>query len=270
MPYLLRFFNACIRLSYHPARFRISTLVPVKKAGRRIFNKPTDWRPIELLSPLGKMLEKIFNERMIAIVATNHLLPETQFAGPGKQATGAIEYLMGILHRAWSPQRHNTAYKLSHHPRLTRVVSYLGLDLAGAFNSVPQLRLLKVLISVGMPDWIVEYVRSFLSARVTRVRIPGSHLSEPYHVNIGIPQGSPMSSILFMLYAAKLLEMLRDTDVLVGHGAEHYAFAYSDDHGIVVVGSSYEENCEAIQKLHTVVVSARHLIHTATGYCKAG
>ena len=144
MPYLLSFLNACTRLSYHPARFRISTLVPVKKAGRRIFNKPTDWRPIELLSPLGKMLEKIFNERMIAIVATNHLLPETQFAGPGKQATGAIEYLMGILHRAWSPQRHNTAYKLSHHPRLTRVVSYLGLDLASAFNSVPLPQLLKI------------------------------------------------------------------------------------------------------------------------------
>ncbi|KAF5694821.1 hypothetical protein FDENT_949 [Fusarium denticulatum] len=77
--HLLRVFQVCLHMSYHPANFKDAILVMVRKSTKPA-NMPTSWRPLALLSCLGKLLEKIVASRMQeALKANPHLLPARQF-----------------------------------------------------------------------------------------------------------------------------------------------------------------------------------------------
>ena len=81
----------------------------------------------------------------------------------------------------------------------------LSLDLAGAFDNVSHKRLLYILERKGFPAWIIQIVQSFLTARKTQIVFTG-HESEWIQTQTGIPQGSPLSPILFLFFISELLE----------------------------------------------------------------
>lgn len=83
--------------------------------------------------------------------------------------------------------------------------------LKALFDRVRRGKLLQVLISFGFPTWIIRFIGPFLSKRqTTTIKFSGhdTNNSVEYWLHIGIPQGSPLSPILFMLSAAGLLEAL--------------------------------------------------------------
>jgi len=87
--------------------------------------------------------------------------------------------------------------------------------------------------------------------------MPG-HRSGLFWVNIGVPQGSPLSPILFALFTAGLLKALDETRILgynFNGNVEKYAFAYADDNDVVVISDSVETNCKAFEKLHQVTMA---------------
>ncbi|KAJ5195633.1 uncharacterized protein N7498_009071 [Penicillium cinerascens] len=75
--------------------------------------------------------------------------------------------------------------------------------MSGAYDNVSHERLLHNIKKLGLGHWIL-WVRSFLQGRSTRVKLP-RFLSESIPTPIGIPQGSPISSILFLLFNAPLV-----------------------------------------------------------------
>ncbi|KXH42383.1 hypothetical protein CSAL01_04875 [Colletotrichum salicis] len=70
-------------------------------------------------------------------------------------------------------------------------------DISGAYDHVDRQAFLRILVKFGVPDWLVKWIASFLSFRRSKLRAPG-HTSDWFYVNIGIPQGSPLSPILFI------------------------------------------------------------------------
>jgi hypothetical protein len=83
----------------------------------------------------------------------------------------------------------------------------LSLDLAGAFDNVSHERLLAILRGKGFPTWLVRTIACFLQGRRTRIAYTG-HESDWIETRAGIPQGSPLSPILFLFYISRLLEEL--------------------------------------------------------------
>jgi len=69
--YVKRLFRACVKTSYHPLQFRYAISIMLKKPGKATYTEPSSWRPIDLLSPLGKMLEKFFNIRMVTLAKSH-------------------------------------------------------------------------------------------------------------------------------------------------------------------------------------------------------
>ena len=78
------------------------------------------------------------------------------------------------------------------------VASLLSLDISGAFDTVNPIRLLDILRKKGIPSWVVRWIRSFLMDRTTRLVIQGKE-TELFSVPAGVPQGSPLLPILFLL-----------------------------------------------------------------------
>ncbi|CAG9978303.1 unnamed protein product [Clonostachys byssicola] len=253
LPYLIHLFQACLNLDYHPKAFRHALTVVLPKVGKETYQKAKSWRPVALLSCLGKMLEKIVANRIKELLMSNpHLCPLLQFGSPGKSTTHALEYITNWVHRSWqSPVGGNADH-----------TSLMALDISGAYDHVRREELLQRLVDKGFPDWIVRFVWSFLSERSTELLMPG-YRPEKYWINIGIPQGSPLSPILFILFAAPILETFDNYKLKTGQGKKlrrrrgnreakcvFSVMSYVDDTNFLVSTPSFELNCAILTELH--------------------
>ncbi len=87
---------------------------------------------------------------------------------------------------------------------LGKQVTMITMDVQGAFDALLPKRLLARMSGQGWPLPLLQLVCSFLADRKVRVRLEKS--TTPYYgVECGTPQGSPLSSVLYMLYLAELL-----------------------------------------------------------------
>lgn len=228
-PYLTYIFQACIDLRLHLDHFKNSITVVIKKPNKPS-ELPNSYRPIAILNTIGKLFERLITDRMKALVLKHDLLPATQFGAPGRNTTLAIEYLVDTIHRGW---------------KCKRKVSLLGLDLSDAYDHVDRNQLLETLMSKGMPDCLVEIIWSFLSDRRSFINLPG-HDGAEYWIDVGIPQGSPLSSLLFLFHAAPLL----DDFINQYDGHKVMMFSYVDDTCIVISAESYEQNLALMAEIH--------------------
>lgn len=245
LPYLERLFNACLSLRYHPRLFKHSITVMIPKGGGKPHHLPGSWRPLALLPCVGKILERVVTNRLQELVIHCNLLPRTQYGMTGKSTTTALQFLLNPVYAAWS-----TAPK--------KYVSILSIDIKGAYDRVDREKLLEILMDFGIPEWLVEFVASFLSNRSTVVKLPGL-TSKRYWINIGIPQGSPLSPILFLFYTAPLLRMVSEQAWKSEapnwlKSVQFYCFAFVDDTYIMVVSSSYRTNCRALEFAHEEIL----------------
>lgn len=205
-----------------------------RKSGKQA-NLPKSWRPIALLSCIGKLLEKVVAVRMVA--ALKDRLVSAQFGS--RSTTEALQFMLNIVYGAWSESR-------------PRVVTLLALDISGAYDNVDRAVLLQRLVDESMPDWIIGFNRSFLSNRRACFHMPG-YKSDGLGLQTGIPQGSPLSPILFLIYASPLMAV--STSQLVDSqgglsGVNIYTFSFVDDTYLIATSDSYERNCRALAVMH--------------------
>jgi hypothetical protein len=136
---LARIANASLRLEYFPARFRQGFVAVLRKPGKsaKAQRTPGAYRPITLLSCLGKVIEAIMASRIAAAAEEQHLLPDCQMGNRKDRSTElAIRIVTDAVFTAW---------------RSKAVASLLQLDLTGAFDRVNHIRLLHVLTEAGFP-----------------------------------------------------------------------------------------------------------------------
>jgi hypothetical protein len=233
--FLARLFTACMLLCYFPDCWKIGRIIAIPKAGRpgASCNEPTMWRPICLLSCYGKLFESYLASVLAKYAQEKDMLPSTQMAGRGRSTTTALLYVLGIIRTA----RKNGL-----------VVSIMSLDQTGAFNNVRMNYLLKALRLRGVPEWLVKLIQSFLSYRRTTICIPG-YESELYDC-FGIPQGSPLSPILFAFFTYGLLQHASDVDISLEESETGLIFkiAYSDDAYIIAVSNCLKATKSILQK----------------------
>ncbi|RGP57768.1 zinc knuckle [Fusarium sporotrichioides] len=256
VPYLTILFGACIKLSYFPACFKTALVCIIPKPEKESYASAKSWRPIALLASVGKLFEKFLANRPKLVVLAHLLLPASQYGAPGKSTTECIKILMNIIHRNWSRKKKRLV--LAQLQKLTK----LGLDMASAFDRINRALILKVLADKGLPEYFIRMMQSFLSNRYIILKLPDS-TSDLNGVNVGIPQGSLLSPLLFIFFMAPLLELLEAQKV---DGVVIYVFSYVDDTYVVVSSQSYRKNCDALEQVHRTIAQWAKETETETEF----
>jgi hypothetical protein len=141
----------------------------------------------------------------------------------------ALDLLVEQIHTVWKASN--------------RVASVLSLDIAGAFDTVNHLRLLDNLRKKRVPLWFVRTVRSFLTSRTTTLIVDNEETA-PRQLNAGVPQGSPLSPILFLFYNAPLLEAVNQPDLPIA------PLGFADDINLLTYGEATAVNCTNLETAH--------------------
>ena len=210
-----------------PIQWRNARIVPLKKLGKDDYTVGRAWRPISLLSTLGKVLEAVVAERISHAVETFGLLPMNHFGARNKRsAEQALILLQEHVHNAW---------------RTGRVLSLVSFDVKGACNCVYKERLLQRLTARRVPSTLVRWIGAFCSGRTATILVNGFTSQQQSLPQAGLPQGSPLSPILFLFFNADLVQHKL--------GASGGSMAFVDDYSAWVTGPSAEANREGIQSI---------------------
>ena len=119
--------------------------------------------------------------------------------------------------------------------------SVIFMDVTGAFNYVVYKRLIHDMKKRKVPEFIVRWVENFLQDRSTRLKFNVVE-SERICTNAGVPQGSPISPILYMFYNAELLE-------IPGERSGVLSLGFIDDIAYGVQGETEEGNLRELEKM---------------------
>jgi len=160
------------------------------------------------------------------LVETHALLPAHHFGGrPGRTTEDAMTLLTENIHQAW---------------KTGEIYSAVFMDVAGAFNNVHHERLIHNLRKRKVPEKIAKWIRNFLKDRTTKLRFNNA-TSQSISTPAGVPQGSPLSPLLYIFYNADLLD--------IPENQEELGLGFIDDIGYGTSGLMAESNVEKLQQL---------------------
>ncbi|KJZ69719.1 hypothetical protein HIM_10888 [Hirsutella minnesotensis 3608] len=148
-------FDSSLREGVVPHQWRTAKIIPLRKPGKGDYTLAKAWRPISLLSTLGKILEAVVADRISYAVEAHVLLPANHFgARKRRSADQALVLLQERIYKAW---------------RMGRVLSLISFDVKGAYNGVCKERLLDRMRARGIPDRLVVWMDAFCSERTASV-----------------------------------------------------------------------------------------------------
>ena len=233
LTYLTDLFNACLQLGYCPKHFRKSTTVVLRKPGKPDYTSPKAYRPIALLNTVGKALEAVIATRLSYLVEAHGLLPQNHIGGRrGRSCEHAIHLLLERIHASWRAG--------------APVATLLTLDVSGAFDNTAHQRLIHNLRKRQVPLRIVNWIASFLCHRTTEIVLMEGAMGQT-STNTGIPQGSPLSPILYLFYNADLIDWIH-----TAYPGRAMVTGYIDDICILVWSRSAIANCQRLERIHRI------------------
>ncbi|EAQ82922.1 hypothetical protein CHGG_10740 [Chaetomium globosum CBS 148.51] len=189
---VLHLFRTSLRDGDIPSQWKNAKIIPLKKPGKSDYTLAKSWRPISLLSTLGKILEAVIAERLSHAVETCGLLPANHFGARKRRSTEqALLLLQEHIYKAW---------------RARKVLSLVSFDVKGAYNGVFKDRLLQRLKARGIPESLVKWIDAFCSKRTATIAVNGFTSGRQELPQAGLPQGSPLSPVLFLFFNADLVQ----------------------------------------------------------------
>ena len=200
LPLLTDIVNKSLTSGVFPEIFKTALVKPLLKKPSLDPNDLKNYRPVSNLSFISKIIEKVVLSQLSVHLSTNRLWNPLQSAyRPGHSTETALLKVMSDL--LLSLDKGNVS-----------VVALL--DLSAAFDTIDHAVLLQRLENVfGICDTALSWFSSYLSNRTQIVSIEGAR-STPMLIRFGVPQGSVLGPVLFVLYTTPLTDVIQSHSVL--------------------------------------------------------
>ena len=195
-PILTFIFKRSFETGIVPDDWKKANVVPIFKKGERY--KASNYRPVSLTCISCKVMEHIIASQVMKHLESNDILYEKQFGFRGKRSpeTQLVQLIDDLA--AGVKDKHQTDVAI--------------MDFSKAFDTVPHKRLLHKLEYYGIEHQTRKWVEGFLKDRTQKVLINGES-SDEVPVASGVPQGSVLGPVLFLIYINDLPDYVQNSTV---------------------------------------------------------
>ena len=199
---LFRLWRKCLDQGITPDKLKEAHIIPIHKGGHQ--GLPANYRPVALTSHIIKIFEKVIRNHIVKFLDENNKFNDSQHG-----------FRIG---------RSCVSELLIHYDRIVDILEAgsnadtIYLDFAKAFDKVDHGIVLKKLSLLGIRGRLLQWITSFLTSRNQMVLVNGV-LSDPVLVTSGVPQGSVIGPLLFLI-------LIGDIDQNI---AQSFLSSFADD-----------------------------------------
>ena len=213
--------NNMFEIGHFPEIWKIANVTPIyKRSG--VKNEKENFCPISILPTLSKVCESVVHERLLSHCTMNNIISDRQAAYMrGDSTMTQLLYIVHFIRKNWG---------------YSKIVQGAFLDISSAFDKVWHNGLIAKLSQIGIDGSLATFFKSYLSNRKQCVIIEGEK-STLLDIEAGVPQGSRLGPLLFIIYINDIINDI-ESEILL----------FADDTTLLASGKDPAETSAQINR----------------------